>query len=77
MKKIILLTLTALMMIGCEYQTADGYYDTSKSFTMRTVVIDSCEYISGYYKLAHKGNCKFCAKRRQEELKDIAKEDKE
>lgn len=77
MKLIILLTLTTLMMMGCEYQTADGSYDTSRSLTMETVVIDSCEYIMGYYKLAHKGNCKFCAKRRQEELKDIAKEGKE
>lgn len=71
MKLIILLTLTALMMMGCEYQNADGSYDTSRSLTMETLVIDSCEYISAYCRLAHKGNCKFCAKRRQEELKEI------
>lgn len=71
MKKIILLALTALMMIGCDYQNPDGSFDTSKSLTMETIVIDSCEYISGYYKLAHKGNCKFCAERRKMELEEL------
>ena len=70
-KLINLLTLTVLMMTGCEYQNADGSYDTSRSLMLETVVIDSCEYISGYYTLSHKGNCKFCEKRRQRELNDI------
>lgn len=71
MKKIILLVLITIMMTGCEYQNADGSYDSSKSLMMETVVIDSCEYITLYYTLAHKGNCKFCEKRRQRELNDI------
>ena len=71
---LILLALTALMMVGCEYQNPDGSYNTSKSLMMETVVIDSCEYISGYYRLAHKGNCRFCKERRQKELKELIKQ---
>lgn len=71
MKKIIILALAALMMVGCDYQNPDGSYDTSKSLTMRTIVIDSCEYIEGYYELAHKGNCRFCKERRQKELEEL------
>ena len=70
MKKIILLALTALIMVGCGYQNPDGSYDTSKSLMIKTVVIDSCEYINGYSRLAHKGNCRFCKERRQKELKE-------
>ena len=77
MKKIILLAITALMMVGCDYQNPDGSYDTSKSLTMETIVIDSCEYIAGYYRLAHKGNCRFCAKRRQKEMKELVEQLKE
>ena len=73
-KKTILLALTALMMVGCDYQNPDGSYDTSKSRTMQTVVIDSCEYIKDYYKLAHKGNCRFCKDRRQKELKELVEQ---
>ena len=39
--------------------SSTGYY---------TIVIDSCEYIEGFSRLAHKGNCKFCAERRKTEL---------
>ena len=77
MKKIILLALTALMMVGCEYQNSDGSYDTFKSLTLKTIVIDSCEYIRGSYRLAHKGNCRFCKERRQKELKELVEQMKE
>lgn len=74
MKKIILLALTTLMVAGCDYQNPDGSYDTSKSLMIQTVVIDSCEYIKGYYTLAHKGNCRFCKERRQKELKELVEQ---
>ena len=73
MKKIILLTLTTLMMVGC----GSGSYDTSKSIGLNTIVIDSCEYISGYNRLAHKGNCRFCKECREKELKELAEQIKE
>lgn len=63
MKKLILLALTAIMMVGCDGQNPDGSYNTSKSLYLETIVIDSCEYVKGYYMLAHKGNCKYCHER--------------
>ena len=74
MKKFILLTLTYFIAVGCDHQNADGSYSTSGSLMMETVVIDSCEYISAYNRLAHKGNCRFCAERRKQEIKDLVKE---
>ena len=68
MKKIILLALTALMMVGCnpDYEPRVtpiiGYYLTT---------IDSCEYIYSSNTMAHKGNCRFCKERRQKELEEL------
>ena len=71
MKKIILLALTALMMAGC-YDNSNRNIDTkTKGSIYRTIMIDSCEYIKGYYRLAHKGNCRFCKERRQKELEEL------
>lgn len=49
------------------------------------IIVDNCEYIvkkidvskglSGY--LAHKGNCRFCAERRKQELKELVEQLKE
>ena len=73
MKKLLLLALTAMIMVGCgEYKGKDqqsisliGYSD---------VEIDSCQYIIGYNVLAHKGNCKYCAERRKQELKELVEQ---
>jgi hypothetical protein len=69
MKKIILLSLTALMMVGCndekvKYKVTDDYC---------IVVIDSCEYVryNPAYGFQHKGNCRFCKERRQKELEEL------
>ena len=62
-KKIILLALTALMMVGCDNNgTPLGY---------RYLELDSCEYVEGLNQLAHKGNCRFCKERRQKELEEL------
>lgn len=80
MKKIILLILAALMMVGCD----DAEIEEAKSLNgFNIVVIDSCEYLkrcepgtfAGY--LAHKGNCRFCAERRKQELELLVKHLKE
>ena len=59
MKKIVILTLTALMMVGC---VKDGKVDRSE-FVI--VELDSCEYIkwNASYGYQHKGNCRFCEQR--------------
>jgi hypothetical protein len=63
MKKIILLALTAVMMVGC------GNNGTPLGYIY--LELDSCEYISGLNQLAHKGNCRFCKERRQKELEEL------
>ena len=74
MKKIILLALTALTMVGCG---KDVTYTTEG---MPISIIDSCEYIKCYtygvntYVYSHKGNCRFCAERRQKELEKLVKQ---
>ena len=71
MKKIILLVLTVLMMAGCDWNS-DYEVNTKKDgFLYGVIVIDSCEYIRGTYRLAHKGNCRFCKERRQKELEEL------
>lgn len=69
-----ILIFIGLMMIGCESYNPDGSINTSKSIDYSTITIDSCEYIDGYNRLAHKGNCKYCKKRRAEELKQIVEQ---
>ena len=63
LKKIILLALTDLMMVGCDNNGAPIGYTY--------VELDSCEYIAGGNQLAHKGNCRFCKERRQKELEEL------
>lgn len=69
---LILLALAAIMMVGCDYQNPDGSYNTSKSRYLETIVIDSCEYVGGSYRLAHKGNCKYCQERMRKMIKEIS-----
>ena len=71
MKKLILLTLTALMMVGCDYNSNSNIDTKTEGTIYGTIIVDSCEYIRGYYRLAHKGNCKFCAERRKKELDNL------
>jgi hypothetical protein len=80
MKKIILLALTALMMVGCDINKE--YKVTGKKDGFNIIVVDSCEYLklenaigyNGYGFLAHKGNCRFCKERRQKELKELVEQ---
>lgn len=69
MKKIILLALTALVMVGC----MEHYEETIITSDYSVRVIDSCEYIllNGGDVKAHKGNCRFCKERRKQELEEL------
>lgn len=79
MKKIILLALAALMMVGCEGRTDAEIEEAKRLNGFNIVVIDSCEYLkskeasgyAGFGYFAHKGNCRFCKERRQKELKEL------
>lgn len=70
-KKIILLALTALIMVGCR----DSVEVDTKACTenYHVIILDSCEYYSNtiQYDLTHKGNCRFCKERRQKELEEL------
>ena len=70
MKKIILLALAALTVMGCREHTTPQE-DIDKYFKERTFVVDSCEYINFGKSTSHKGNCHFCAERRKQELKEL------
>lgn len=73
MKKIVILALTALMMVGCEYKTDAEIEEAKRLQGFNIVVIDSCEYLikretsgyCGFGYFAHKGNCRFCKERKQ------------
>lgn len=77
MKKIALLSLTALMMVGCMETKEDGEPILSNYFSEHSAqnpyiqVLDSCEYICWHSRMAHKGNCRFCKERRQKELEEL------
>lgn len=79
MKKIILLALTALIMVGCKNEKTT----IQKTRNFYVSEMDSCEYIrllnptGDYYGFEHKGNCRFCAERRKQELKELVKQLKE
>lgn len=70
MKKILFI-ITLIVITGCSNKNPDGSYNTSTAFFLETVVIDSCEYIRGYYRLAHKGNCVYCKNRREKEIEEL------
>lgn len=74
MKKLLLLAFTTMMMVGCESKTDAEIEEAKRLSGFNIFIVDSCEYISRGDWLAHKGNCKFCAERRKQELKELIKE---
>lgn len=70
MKKIILLALTALIMVGCRYRNTGTNVITASNpvIIVDENTLDSCEY---YPKCGHKGSCRFCKERRQKELEEL------
>lgn len=89
MKKILVLLSFFFVIISCSKQPdTNVYHETERTsdvyvvngkLRLRTVVIDSCEYLigntlcadKGYGYLSHKGNCKYCAERRKRELQNV------
>ena len=71
MKKIILLALATLMMVGCRSSVEEDTKDCEENYHI--IILDSCEYYSNSfrYDMTHKGNCHFCKERRQKELKEL------
>ena len=83
MKKIILLALTALVMVGCKkeepkQEDVQPIVKTDVVYRYSIMTIDSCEYIGyGAHGFSHKGNCRYCAERRNQELEELVTKLKE
>lgn len=80
MKKIILLFCLAILSCNKQVketgkEVSKGFdFDglVNKNVEVKIIVIDSCEYLYAWFGMAngggsftHKGNCKFCIKRKQ------------
>ena len=66
MKKLLILSLLFCMLCFFVIETDKNYKaigTDGKSYDV--IVIDSCEYVARFYKLAHKGNCRFCKGRNE------------
>ena len=84
-KKIILLALITLMMVGCEEKelkeitrhAAESFKNEPILRQGMVVNIDSCQYIVcdayGGRAYVHHNNCLFCKERRQKELEELVK----
>lgn len=72
MKKLALIVLAALMMVGCHDWNSTYKVDTKRDGTLYgTIMIDSREYIRGNNRLAHKGNCRFCQERMRKLMMEV------
>ena len=65
MKKLLFLFVLVLMLVSCQ----DSKLISGSEYEV--VEIDSCEYVYGFYRLAHKGNCKYCTERRKKEYTQV------
>lgn len=71
MKKIVILASIILLAIGCKEKEPQTYITNE----YMVEIMDSCEYIfhNNSYGFQHKGNCRFCAERRRQEMIDLVK----
>ncbi len=85
MKKLLLLALVTMMMVGCYQVKAhhDKQIELVSDYRLSTIEYQGCEYIvmQSHWKqhgtMMHKGNCRFCQERRQRELKELVEQLKE
>ena len=74
MKKLLILSLLFSILCSCANEIDNSktkYKPTDKNYkaigtdgrSYEVIVIDSCEYIKRFSRLAHKGNCRFCKER--------------
>lgn len=70
MKKLLLLALLAMIMVGCNTSTESDAENCRDRYHI--IILDSCEYLSNKYTydLTHKGNCRFCLERSKKMIKE-------
>lgn len=72
MKSLSLILATAIMFMSCNEMIPpdDKQMSDKDRYSIKVIVVDSCEYIISHVYLGnaicHKGNCKFCEQRRKE-----------
>lgn len=78
MKKLILLLSVIALLTSCETKNVEIKSTDMiiEGRTIRTYIIDSCEYIGYIYGghgdfLTHRGNCQFCERRRTQEIETL------
>lgn len=71
MKKLVLIALTALMIVGCDWNSTYEVDTKKDGYLYGTIMIDSCEYIRGNNRLAHKGNCRYCQQRMRKLMLEV------
>lgn len=67
--KLILFAFTAVIMAGCSEVKYTKHQTTTQD--VGVFEYDSCEYITIYSGVSHKGNCKYCKGRREKEIKEL------
>lgn len=74
MKKYVLLLFAAAatMFVSCGTSVERDQKMCEENY--HVIVLDSCEYYSNdkRWDLTHKGNCKYCAERRRNEMVELA-----
>lgn len=70
MKKLLLIALLAMIMVGCKNEEGRNYATDERGYTYEVTVIDSCEYFRSSYYMIHKGNCHFCIERNKKMVKE-------
>ena len=75
MKKILFIFCTLFLsvaLMSCKPTTDTRALPTNDNFySFRVIEIDGCEYVQRKHQFAHKGNCKYCAERRKQELLEL------
>lgn len=84
MKKLLFIALSAVIMVGCPVLLKLEHYNIESMKILPTihdgtiVTIDSCQYVVGTVYCGvvytHHNNCRFCAERRKQELKELVEQ---
>lgn len=77
-----MLLMLVFLLSGCDDRTTAEIEEAKRLNGFNVIIVDSCEYLkskevdgyAGFGFFAHKGNCKYCAERRKQELKELVKQ---
>lgn len=67
MKYFMYIVLCSFLFIACD--DMEKKYAEKQINIVKVVEYDNCEYLIGYRSMAHKGNCKYCVEREENNCK--------